>query len=378
MAKKPLDTSNPLYGASGAALSITEFEQLFLSLAKNRRAYRPMAWRGPGGIGKTETFGRIAKTLTLTPAPLEFAHCAEEDAGGIPVRDTVTGQVTRLPIGPIRIASEQPALLFLDEVSRANEVKQGALLTLINERRAGDFRLHPETIVALAFNGTENVGAFKLIDVLANRITVIDALPTLEEVCNYLRALGDPESEDPYEVQLRDMGIDWAATAERVPQLIQITPAPGTIDNGDQYPSPRACVGVVKGQAQLLIEGMSYRQQHAKMAGDVSPAVANAYFAVRALRDNLPTAVEIAAEPEKAKLPGTIDTAVAVMALVEQAGMRDADAAWVYADRITQFEDIRVALGKRLTMKVKATTSKGIQSRLRMLSSQAKAVRGAI
>lgn len=374
MAKpKSLDTSSPLHVASGKALSIAEFEQLFCTLASEKRAYVPVLWRGPPGIGKTMSMGRCAKMLGLTLAPLEFAHCAEEDAGGIPVRDAVTGQVVRLPIGPIRTASTTASLLFLDEVSRANEVKQGALLTLINERRAGDFALHPDTVVVLAANGTDSVGAFKLIDAMMNRIVIIDALPTTEEVCDYLRALGG--DEDVFAVALRDMAIDWAATAERTPQLIQIVPAPGTVDNGEQWPSPRMCEKAVRGLAALTAAGASFRAQRAFLSGAVSEAVATAYFAVRSLRDNLPTAAEIAADPKKAKLPGTIDTAVAVMALVEQAGLRDHDAAWVYADRITQFEDIRVALGKRLTANVKATSKEAIKARVHMLSSQVQAVR---
>lgn len=356
-------------------MTISEFEQLFISLARNPDAYVPLLWRGPPGIGKTAVFRRAASALGLAFAPLEFAHCAEEDAGGIPVRDTVTGQVTRLPIGPIRTASEKPTLLFLDEVSRASEIKQGALLTIINERRAGDFKLHDGSIVALAANGTESTGAFRLIDAMMNRIVVVDALPTLEEVYVYLRGLGS--DKNAYDLALRDMAIDWAATAERTPQLIQIEPPLGAADSGEQWPSPRMCEKAVRGLAQLELSGVSLQSQKVFLSGAVSAPVANAYFAVRVLRDNLPTAAEIAADPKGAKLPTTIETAVAVMALVEQAGMRDPDAAWIYATRLKQ-EDIRVALGKRLTGKVAAKTAEGVKARLGLIASQAAAVRSAL
>lgn len=370
------NTQTPLSGPSQKALTIAEFEQLFVTLASNRQAYVPILWRAPPGIGKTQTYGRISAAMSLELAPLEFAHCAEEDAGGIPVRDAASGQVVRLPIGPIARASARACLLFLDEVSRANEIKQGALLTLINERRAGDFALHPQTIVALAANGTDSTGAFKLIDAMQNRIVIIDALPSVEEVCDYLRGLGEAasESQDPYAVALRDMAIDWAATAERTPQLIQIVPSPGTVDNGEQWPSPRMCEKAVRALAQLQLAGAPLRVQHTVLSGAVSEPVANAYFAVRSLRDSLPTAAEICADPKKAKVPTTIETAVAVMALVEQAGMRQPDAAWIYAQRI-KFDDISVALGKRLTARVPATSKEAKAARVEMLKSQITAVR---
>lgn len=356
-------------------MKIAEFESMFMSLASDQRAYVPLLWRGPVGIGKTQTFRRLAGLRSLAFAPLEFAHCAEEDAGGIPVRDEATGQVVRLPIGPIRIASQQPSLLFLDEVSRANEVKQGALLTLINERRAGDFMLHPDTIVALAANGTSSTGAFKLIGAMMNRIVIVDALPSLEEVCNYLRNLGG--DGDTFDVALRDMAIDWAATAERTPNLIAIEPPPGVEENGEQHPSPRMCEKAVRGMAKLQLDGMPMSVLRAFLAGAVSPTVANAYFAVRLLRDNLPTAKEICDDPKGAKLPAGIEQAVAAMALVEQAGLRDPDAAWVYANRLKQ-EDIRVALGKRLTSKVPAKSAEAIKARIGLVASQATAVRSAM
>jgi hypothetical protein len=356
-------------------MTISEFESMFLSLSSDQRAYVPLLWRGPVGIGKTASFKRLAQQRSLTFAPLEFAHCAEEDAGGIPVRDEQTGQVVRLPIGPIRLASQQPSLLFLDEVSRANEVKQGALLTLINERRAGDFALHPSTIVALAANGTSSTGAFKLIGAMMNRIVIVDALPSLEEVYAYLRTLGG--DADPFEVALRDMAIDWAATAERTPQLVQIEPPPGVEENGEQHPSPRMCEKAVRGMAKLQMDGMPVSVLRRFLEGAVSAPVSNAYFAVRSLRDNLPTAKEICDDPKGAKLPSTIETAVAAMALVEQAGLRDHDAAWIYANRMKQ-DDIRVALGKRLTSKIKAVSPEAIKARIGLVASQATAVRSAM
>lgn len=356
-------------------INIAQFESMFISLAKNPRAYRPQLWRGPPGIGKTATFARIARTLGLTLAPLEFAHCAEEEGAGIPVRDEKTGQVVRLPLGPLLLAQQQPCLLFFDEVSRANEVKQGSLLTLVNERRAGDFRLHPQTVVALAANGTESNGAFKLIDALANRVAIIDAMPNNEEVCNYLRTLGDPQG-DAYDVALHDAALDWAATSERTPNMIQIEPPPGQIENGEQYPSPRQCENVCATMAQLTIDKMPVRLLHAQVAGLVSGPVAMAYFAVRALRDHLPTVAEICRDPKTALLPATIEAAAAAMALVEQAAARNPEAGWVYAERFQQ-EDIRVALGKRMTGTVRADTKAARDARGALVSSQVKAVRAA-
>jgi MoxR-like ATPase len=208
---------------------------------------------GPPGIGKTEIIrdltysvaqmlapDLIARGVMPDPRPggtgefpawglasLEAAHSADEDIGGIPVRDAVSGAVMRLPIGPLRKASEGPCVAFFDECSRAGAQKQGCLLTLTNEGRAGDFKFHPGTRAVLAANGAESSGTHSIIDALLNRCLVIEVHAVVAEVIHYLmNRVGTQGSS------LRELAIDYAMTSEKAAGLIEVDPPPGATEAG--------------------------------------------------------------------------------------------------------------------------------------------------
>lgn len=334
-------------------------------------------WLGPPGIGKSERVrdlaaqigGRLAPRLhklypqagfmgsapghapsePLVPcewayAPLEVAHGADEDIGGIPVRDTASGAVLRLPIGPIRQCSERPGVLFLDEISRAGAQKQGCCLTITNEGRAGDFALNIGSRIALAANGIEQSGTHTIIDALLNRCLIIEVRADIDEVRDYLRTrVGDQGSS------LRELGIDFAATSEKAPGLIELDMPAGATESGQLWASPRAIVKAIKVFDTCLRNGRSGEMLYAGLAGLIGKEAAGAYMSIRKIRERLPSPTEIEQTPTQAKVPAAddVEANIGTLGLVNIVASRNANAAWLYAGRV-QNRECGTALAKGL------------------------------
>lgn len=301
--------------------------------------------RGPPGIGKT--FGADALSHRLFSRGgifFEVGHGAEEDIGGIPVRDATTGAVLRLPLGPLREASLAPAALVFDEVSRANQSKQGGLLTLANEGRAGDFKLHPQCGMIFAWNeaGAEGSdGAHELIPTLQNRLCIIDVIASFDEASSVLMDMWPKGSS------IAQLAADYCFTAARLRELIQCDPPNGAT----RWPSPRACAHGFESLDAAMSSGVTDpKTLTALFGGHVTDEVAVSYFAIRKIRDQLPTAEDVAKDPKKAKLPTSLDAAIACMGVIGAASKINPEAVWVYTDRLDshKFGEVRSALSQMI------------------------------
>ena len=357
-------------------LSLKEAAQLTLDAWLSDPRTAPI-WLGDPGIGKTfraaqlvnELAGLLAPRLeALYPgrgymdpttglptawefAPLEIAHGADEDVGGIPVRDAKTGAVLRLPIGPIRRCSERPGVLFFDEISRAGAQKQGCCLTLTNEGRAGDFALNLGTRVMLAANGTDQSGTHSIIDTLLNRCLVIEVEADADEFREYLRAnVGTPGSS------LRELAIDFAATSEKAPGLIQLKMPPGATESGLLWASPRAIEKALKVFDVSLAAGRQGHMLFASLAGLIGNEAAGVYMSVRKVRERLPSPTEIEQNPKGALVPGESDAEanIGTLGLVNIVATRNPDSAWLYAGRLAN-KECGTALAKGLLRYVPKT-----------------------
>jgi len=329
---------------------------------------------GPPGIGKTEAMYTLSTEQVLSTAGesirrqlacLEVAHGADEDTGGIPVRDPATGQVIRLPIGPLRLWSERPTLLLLDEVSRAQTQRQGTLLTITQEGRAGDFVKHADSRCVLAANGTDSAGAHQIIDTLINRCPVVEVHGDAGEVREYLRTrVGGPGSS------LNMLAVDYAATAERAGNLIQCEPPAGAAETGAPWASPRAIVKALKLFDSALRANLTGDTLFAALAGMIGKEVAGAWLAIRKVRDRVPTADEIERQPLLAKVPdvGDVDAHVGLLGVVAMVGAGKpgaADSAWLYTSRI-QSNDFRAATTRQI-LKYAPVTKDGLAARSKLL-----------
>lgn len=370
-------------------LNISEATQLVTAVWRARRAHSakvaPLAIGDPG-TGKTE-LGKILARATQRPfVPQEMQGSADEDINGIPARvadptnPAAPGQVWRFPIGPLRMASQQPSVLMLDEIDRSGAQKQGVILALLRERRAGDTFLNPETDVFLAANGASSGGTHSLISAFLNRCLPFNFVQDPQEVIDYLGG-GWRKAEQPdpisldvpgwdaqrLNVALAELMLDYAATAGRAPLLVTTEAPPGAEENGAPWASGRAIVEGLKVLNIGLATGLKGDVLTACLAGCVGKEAAGSYFQIRAIRNKLPAIEDIEKNPKGALVPneGDVDANVGLLGLVAVAASRNANNAWVYAGRLKNRECAQ-ALCKGL-MKNPPTGGEAMQVKLKLM-----------
>lgn len=141
----------------------------------------PLLINGPTGLGKTATVGEVARELGRELIDLKLAFVPEVVAGGIP---QITEQSFKLlPIEQIKMASDKPAILFLDEITLANSFS--VAMSLVFGRQILGFRLHPKTYVLAACNYGTAYDTNVLPDAVRGRFCIINATYSQENI-NYL------------------------------------------------------------------------------------------------------------------------------------------------------------------------------------------------
>jgi hypothetical protein len=318
---------------------------------------RPTLVLSPPGSGKTETAERMAKALGRRFVPFELGLTVPEEVGGVPVRDPATGAVVRFPLGPIRIACEQPSLLLIDEVTRADATRQGAAMTGVNERRWGDHQLHPGTVIMLAGNEPDSGGVFSILDALLNRCCVVRLRTERDEVRNYLRGgvnpNGDPLAPLPpnaaqifasEKVRLQTL---WADYSEGRTEMISEEPPKGFSETGALWPSGRAVVHACTRLAARAARGMAINDEAgiAHVGGTVGREVGVLWDRLNDLAGKLPSIAEINQSPDTAKIPPDVEASIASLGMLPQLSP---NALWVYLARYPDaFAEIKAAAAKR-------------------------------
>jgi len=251
----------------------------------------------------------------------------------------------------IRNACDKACILFLDELSCSPPSVQAALLRLIHERVAGDFKLHPDTIVIAACNPVEqSPGGFELSAPLINRFApIIWFQPTLDEVCNYFNALGVTDSTLNLEAQA------FAATLRVEPKLLQFDPPATALTSGAQWASPRAWENGLRVYTQAIDMG-EVELASEMLQGCVGAECAIAYQAIVKMRRDLPSVDQILADPEGATVPDARDKQLAAIGVLTQVASKDVWAAWVYSERL--HSEIQMVVARFLMTRTEKGQSK--------------------
>ena len=343
------------------------------------KARTPIYVEGPPGVGKTAMASAIARELGRPLDVLILSQCDPTDVGGFPVVQP-SGVVARYPLGAIKRACDRASVLFLDEATCAPPAVQATALRGVNEREFGDCQLHPDTAIILAGNPVDQAaGGAELSLPMLNRITKIKIQPDLREIQDYLYNLGDEGST------LRSEAVSYAATLENAPDLLAINPPAGAQSAGRPWASPRSIERSMRLCAQLLDDGVGRDSKlyAAALAGNLGEDTAGAFLSIYRLRANLPSIKEVKADPTAARLPGDLQTGIAVLGILAQVAQSDAPAAWVYADRLADGE-IKVASFRilvRLPFEAKGAApskwrAQAAKARVRVMGQMGTALRG--
>lgn len=148
----------------------------------------PVLLRGRHGIGKSQIVYQIAKERNLPVIERRASQMTEGDLVGLPVLD---GNRTKWnPPDWFKVACEQPCVLFLDEVDRAQiEVRQG-IFELTDSRKLNGHNLHPDTLIVAAVNGGASGEQYQVGEMdpaELDRWSAFDLSPTVEDWLNWAK-----------------------------------------------------------------------------------------------------------------------------------------------------------------------------------------------
>lgn len=213
----------------------------------------PLLIEGEPGIAKTARVKQTAKSLD---AHLEIIYAAQhppEDFSGalIPTGNGGANQICPLP-QVRKLVVEKSGILFLDEVNGAPPATQGALMSLIHERRAGDADIPGRVRILAAANPEEiATGGFRLAPALANRfIHITDPGPTGREWTAWLMGSSASRLQQSLNQIEKVIIADWpdiypevqglfSGFIERFPDLMHKRPDSSDEQSGKAWPSHR-------------------------------------------------------------------------------------------------------------------------------------------
>lgn len=140
-----------------------ELSDILLNIAPARPVF---IWGAPG-IGKSALVEKFAQSVGLPCVSLLGSQLAPEDIIGIP---RITGETSEF-LPPKMIARKEPYVLFLDELNACSQEVQKAFYSLIYERRVGEYRLPPGSVVIGAGNRSQDSAIVKTMSsALINRM----------------------------------------------------------------------------------------------------------------------------------------------------------------------------------------------------------------
>lgn len=195
MAKK---STNNLNVSIFAALKVSEVSRIPVLLLSNP------------GIGKTTTVYMFAKQRGYEVVELRGNSTTAEEVNGYDVApkdvtfDRPTAACHLRPSWFEEVLKNQEkglkTLLFLDEITTANEFVQSALLKLIFDRTCGREPLPEDTLIISAGNYSNNLtSSMSLLPPVMNRFMIYNIIPTVGDLDVFLNrykgsAIGKPEN----------------------------------------------------------------------------------------------------------------------------------------------------------------------------------------
>lgn len=123
---------------------------------------------GEAGIGKTASMAQLAKLLNKPIFTFICSHMSETDMG-IPFRsEGNTKHFDMLPPEQVykAISSENGAVLFFDEITRADKATLNAIFAVISERRVGSTNLGDNVDIVTACNPDD--GEYSVNDIISD------------------------------------------------------------------------------------------------------------------------------------------------------------------------------------------------------------------
>lgn len=238
----------------------------------------PLLIEGEPGIAKTARIKQVTSALKAELFVFFAAPHPPESFGGALVPDGKGGAANVVALSELRRCIEKKTgVLFLDEVNGAAPATQGALQSLIHERRSGDAHIPPE-IRILAAQNPEDIatGGYRLSPAVANRFVHIhDPGPTAEEWVKWSTGGATWETSHTLESLVDKITTEWpsiwpqtqglfAGFIQAQPSLMHVRPNISDPRSAKGWPSHRTwdfarriwCTNHILGNSDSICEAM--------------------------------------------------------------------------------------------------------------------------
>ena len=175
---------------------------IFTALKVSEVSKVPVLIMSNPGVGKSTSVEMYAKVRGYNLVLLRGNSTTAEEIMGYDVADTNLEEPTTKHLRPswyTKILKEHESggksLLFLDEITTANEYVQAALLHLVFERKVGDEKLPEDTLIVSAGNYAQNLSnSMQMLPPLMNRFMIYNIVPSYKDLdtflCRYEGAIG--------------------------------------------------------------------------------------------------------------------------------------------------------------------------------------------
>ena len=180
---------------------------IFTALKVSEKSNVPVLIMSNPGLGKSTTVSMFAKVRGYHLQLLRGNSTSETEVLGYDVVDQEAGGKSTVHTRPTwytEILEKEKkgihTLLFLDEITTANEYVQAALLHLVFERMVGSEKLPEGTLIVSAGNYAQNLSnQMNMLPPLMNRFMIFNIVPDHTDLdsflCKYEGAIADSEGK---------------------------------------------------------------------------------------------------------------------------------------------------------------------------------------
>lgn len=257
---------------------------------------------GAPGLGKTSAVYQFAERVGI---PEDRVVCKRPslmdplELVGIPTADKKTHTTDFNPMSWLHRLQKGKWILVLDELPQAVPMLQNALSGLILDRKLDDIVLSPEVYIITTGNAVEHkAGANRLLTQLADRLCILKIDLSIDAWTNWAAT----REVDPLLVAF----INWR-DSQHDPVLLDFDP------NRKVNATPRSWE--MASRVPPTLPDCLYTEV---LSGHIPTNRAVEYVAFRRMAEELPTAAEIVASPDKTPIPSAPDAKYALTGTLAQ------------------------------------------------------------
>jgi len=284
-------------------VSLAEAEELILTVGDENAIHLV----GEPGIGKTAMYERLVERTGYRGVYIDTPNTELGDIG-IPMPNHETKTTSLYPNEIWGFHKYEPMVIFIDEFTKpSSQAVQNMLHPLLNERRIGGMKLHPDSIVITAGNNlSDGVGDMLKAHSL-NRITVIPVRKaTWEEYVDYGTRMHFAPELLAFVRQYPDVMASYKDPSQKDNMYIYNPKTPQK-----SYFSQRSghrASNILKKRHKITRNSLI-----AGLCGTIGESAARDLLAYVEVADKLPTWDEVIADPKGAPVP-TNAAALCIMA----------------------------------------------------------------